>query len=142
MTHPEPEHPPVEFGPMKHGQFCWTEIATNDDERSMQFFSNVFGWTFKKGSGEEGMADNEFTTGGNYPVGGLYKIDPQWFGNNPPPPHFMSYIMVDDVDAITEKAEKLGAAVIRPPMDVPGVGRMSVLADPTGAHFATFQPKL
>jgi len=29
--------------------------------------------------------------------------------------------------------------VVRGPMDVPGVGRMTVLADPTGAHIALFR---
>lgn len=138
----EHEHPPVEFAPLKHGQFCWTEIAGNDAEKCMEFYSAVFGWSFKKGDAGDGMAYNEFSTGGDYPVGGLYQMDPKWFGNDPPPPHFMSYVAVDDVDATTSKAGELGATVIRPPMDIPGVGRMSVIKDPTGAVFATFKPKM
>ena len=141
MSQPEHEHPPIEFTQMKHGQFCWTEIASNDAEKCMDFYSNVFGWKFKK-SDAAGMQYNEFSTGGEQPVGGLYQIDPKWFGDNPPPPHFMSYVMVDDVDATTKKAEDLGATITRPPMDVPGVGRMSIIQDPTGAHIATFKPKM
>ena len=141
MSQPEHEHPPVEFTPMKHGQFCWTEIASNDAEKCMEFYSNVFGWTFKKGDAG-GMQYNEFSTGGGYPAGGLYQMDPAWFGNNPPPPHFMIYVMVDDVDEATKKAQGLGATVTREPMDIPGVGRFSVIQDPTGAHIATFKPKM
>ena len=139
MSQPEHEHPPIESTPMNHGAFCWTEIATNDAEKCIRFYTNVFGWSFQKGDGAEGMAYNEFTTGGGKPAGGLYQIDPQWFGGNPPPPHFMNYVMVDDVDASTTKAAELGATVVRGPMDVPGVGRMAVIADPTGAHISLFK---
>jgi uncharacterized protein len=139
MSQAEHEHPPIEFTPMNHGEFCWTEIATNDADKCMEFYEKVFGWSFKKGDGAEGMVYNEFSTGGGYPVGGLYQIDPAWFGDAPPPPHFMSYVMVDDVDASTERAKELGANVTRGPMDIPGVGRMCVLSDPTGAHIAIFK---
>jgi len=140
MSKPEHEHPQVEFTPMKQGEFCWTEIASNDADKCMDFYTNVFGWEFKKGDAAPGMAYNEFTTGGDQPAGGLYQIDPQWFGGNPPPPHFMSYVMVDDVDETTKKAAELGGTVTRGPMDIPGVGRFSIIADPTGAHIATFKP--
>jgi len=139
MSQPEHEHPPIESTPMNHGAFCWTEIATNDAEKCIRFYTNVFGWSFQKGDGAEGMAYNEFSTGGDQPAGGLYQIDPQWFGGNPPPPHLMNYVMVDDVDASTTKAAELGATVVRGPMDVPGVGRMAVIADPTGAHISLFK---
>jgi predicted enzyme related to lactoylglutathione lyase len=142
MSQPDHEHPPIEFTPMKHGEFCWTEIASTDAAGCMEFYSNVFGWKFKKDDAAGGMAYNEFATGDrDQPVGGLYQIDPSWFGDDPPPPHFMSYVMVDDVDETTRKAAQLGATIIRGPMDVQGIGRMSVLADPTGAHISLFRWK-
>lgn len=141
MSQPEKEHPPVEFQPMKHGEFCWTEIATTNADKCMGFYTNVFGWKFQKGDAADGMAYNEFSTGADYPAGGLYNMDPHWFGGHMPPPHFMIYVAVDDVDATTEKAKELGATIRRPPMDVHGIGRMSVIQDPTGAHIATFSPK-
>jgi predicted enzyme related to lactoylglutathione lyase len=51
----------------------------------------------------------------------------------------MNYVMVNDVDESTKKATELGATVTRGPMDIPGVGRMSIVADPTGAHIALFK---
>ena len=58
---------------------------------------------------------------------------------NPPPegvpPHWNVYFNVDDVDATVAKAEELGGQVVAPAFDVPGVGRMAVLADPQGAMF-------
>lgn len=123
----------------KHGQFVWTEIASTDIEKSQTFFENVFGWRFKKGEAA-GMDYREFSTGGEHPVGGLYQIDPAWFDGNPPPAHMMIYVAVDDVDENAALAGSLGATVHKK-MDVPHVGRMAIIQDPTGAMIATFRMK-
>ena len=124
----------------EQGQFVWTEIASTDANKSQAFFENVFGWKFKGGDAAPGMDYREFTTGGENPVGGLYEINPEWFGGNPPPPHFMIYVAVDDVDENAALAESLGATVLKK-MDVPNVGRMAIIQDPTGAMIATFRMK-
>ena len=49
------------------------------------------------------------------------------------PPHWFSYIEVDDVNARVAKAETAGAKILRPPFEVPDVGRIAILEDPTGA---------
>ncbi|HSQ09984.1 MAG TPA: VOC family protein, partial [Burkholderiaceae bacterium] len=46
---------------------------------------------------------------------------------------------VADVDETIRQAEKLGGAVVVPPMDVDGVGRMAVLRDPQGASFSVIR---
>jgi hypothetical protein len=55
-------------------------------------------------------------------------------------PYWLSYIGVEDVDAVTLKAQAAGATVLQPPFDVPGVGRMVILADPLGAQIAYMTP--
>lgn len=45
---------------------------------------------------------------------------------------WMVYVTVDDVDACIAKVEKAGGRVLSPPTDMPGVGRMSTIADPNG----------
>jgi hypothetical protein len=57
-------------------------------------------------------------------------------GVTPPgvPPHWFSYIEVDDVDARTAKVKASGGQVMREPFDIPGVGRIAIIADATGAH--------
>jgi len=52
------------------------------------------------------------------------------------PPHWNVYFNVEDVDASMATAQELGAQVVAPAFDVPGVGRMGFLADPQGATFA------
>lgn len=124
----------------KAGTFVWTEIASNDADKCTAFYNAVFGWKFKSGDDTKtGVDYREFTTGGDNPVGGLYQINPAWFGDNPPPPHFMTYVAVDDVDANAKLAVDLGGTIIHGPMDIPNVGRMAKIQDPTGAMFATFR---
>src|SRR5258707_5693544 len=111
----------------KHGEFVWTKIASNDAEKCKAFYSAVFGWKFKEStsatsSDNQGMKYDEFETISDRPVGGLYQIDPKWFGEMVPPPHFMTYVGVDDVDKNAELAAELGGTIIRGPMDIPNVG--------------------
>lgn len=122
----------------KHGEFVWTEIGVDNADKCQAFYENVFGWKFKSGQ-TAGMDYREFSTGGDNPAGGLYQIDPAWFGDNPPPPHYMIYVAVNDVDANAKLATELGATIIRGPMDIPNVGRMAIIQDPTGGMFATFR---
>jgi predicted enzyme related to lactoylglutathione lyase len=55
------------------------------------------------------------------------------------PPHWLVYIGTDDVDATTARAKELGATIHVEPMDIPNVGRFSVLQDPAGAAFGLFK---
>ena len=54
------------------------------------------------------------------------------------PPHWLTYISTDDVDATAAKASELGGRVMHPATDIPGAGRFAVLADPQGAVFAIY----
>jgi predicted enzyme related to lactoylglutathione lyase len=76
---------------------------------------------------------------GETSVAGLFKM---FEPNFPPqvPPHWMSYIAVDNVDARWEKALSLGAEAIHPPNDIPQVGRFCIFKDPTGAAVAMMTP--
>jgi predicted enzyme related to lactoylglutathione lyase len=57
------------------------------------------------------------------------------------PPHWNSYVTVENVDESVKRAEELGAKVFAPPFDVMDAGRMAVLQDPTGAVFQVWQAK-
>jgi predicted enzyme related to lactoylglutathione lyase len=47
--------------------------------------------------------------------------------------YWITFIEVDDIDRRYARALELGATEIRGPHDVPNVGRVAVLRDPTGA---------
>jgi predicted enzyme related to lactoylglutathione lyase len=55
------------------------------------------------------------------------------------PSSWLAYVSVDDINAATEKARKLGATVMREPMEVMGAGWLSIIVDPTGATLGLWQ---
>lgn len=114
--------------------FTWNELGTNDTEKAGEFYSNVFGWSKESFSG----SPIEYTMfkNGDRGAGGMYKITPEM---GPLPPHWLVYFAVDDCDAKTEKAKELGGSVMKPPDDIPRVGRFAILRDPQGAAFAVIK---
>lgn len=120
----------------KNGEFCWTEIATDNLEACRIFYAEVFGWQFKKSeaTGAE-MQYLEFGTDAEKQFGGLFEMKPEWYGGELPKPHSNIYIAVDDTDAAAQRAVELGGTLVGEPCDVPNVGRMSQIQDPTGAKF-------
>lgn len=122
-----------------HGQFCWNELAAANLEESEKFYTELFGWTMHKNE-MEGMKYYEFSRGdGGEKFGGMWEITENCGGeqsDEPMSPRWMSYISVDDVDESAAKVWELGGKVCVPPMDIPNVGRFSVIKDPSGATFS------
>ena len=52
----------------------------------------------------------------------------------------MTYIAVDDVEATVAATTAAGGAVAQAPFDVPGVGRIAMIKDPSGAVVGVMQP--
>ena len=119
----------------KHGQVCWTEIASTNLETSKTFYGELFGWNLKKSEAfDSEMEYIEFGTAeDNCMAGGMYQMTKE-FGDAPS--HWMSYVAVDNVDESAEKAKALGGNVCVPPTEIPNVGRFCVVTDPTGATFS------
>ncbi|RYJ04940.1 MAG: hypothetical protein EON52_14155 [Actinomycetales bacterium] len=55
------------------------------------------------------------------------------------PPHWNVYFNVTSTDETVATAVELGGTVVAPAFDVPTVGRLAVLADPTGGMFCLMQ---
>lgn len=108
---------------------CWVELDTTDTAAAERFYTRLFPWTAKKGGDY-----TEWQLGGAS-IGGMMKIPSEW---GAVPPNWLVYFMVDDADAAVAKAGGLGATPIVPPMDIPNMGRFSVMKDPQGAVFAVF----
>jgi uncharacterized protein len=54
------------------------------------------------------------------------------------PPHWLVYFAVKSTDEAADRVKELGGSVNMAPMDIPGMGRFAVVADPQGAVFAVF----
>lgn len=117
----------------KHGEFCWNDLATTNVEACKKFYGELLGWQFKE-TNQTGMAYTEFSADGKNFVGGIWQTDQCGeTAGEMPPPHWMTYIAVDDVDASAAKVAELGGSVCVPPTDIPNTGRFAVINDPTGA---------
>jgi len=124
---------PESDAPTPAGQFCWDELLTTDPEGAVRFYGELFGWTEDKQDMGE-MGTYHFMKRGERFGVGIMKMPPQAEA----PPHWLSYITVENVDRWAEKVTQLGGQIFCPPMDIPGIGRFAVASDPTGATFALF----
>ncbi len=114
----------------QHGAFSWCELMTTDPEAAQQFYSHLLGWAVEEGP-VDGIPYKVVKVGGRE-VGGMMGMPP---GSPAMPPTWGTYITVENVDEIAQKAEELGGKVLMPPSDIGGVGRFSLIQDPQGAAF-------
>jgi len=121
---------------MAHGAFSWNELLTDDVEKAKKFNTATLGWNFEPMN----IAEHTYWVAHceGKPVAGLVKMH----GITPPgvKPHWFSYVEVDDVDRRVTAVSKFGGTVMRPPFDIPGVGRVAVVVDPTGAAVGWITP--
>jgi len=119
------------------GEVHWTELMTRQPDRARSFFAGVLGWTVEAMPMPDGP-DYLVCMAGGKPVAGILDISrPQFEGV---PDSWMSYIRVDDLDAACARVEAEGGTVRRPPVEVAGVGRIAVIADPTGVAVGFIHP--
>ncbi len=120
------------------GRFIWYELATTDTGAAKAFYTKVVGWSTEDMSGGP-MPYTLFTVEPGRGVGGMMTL-PDNLKKMGVPPHWLGYVMVDDTNASTARAKSLGATVHHEPMDIPNVGRFSVIQDPQGGVVALFKP--
>jgi predicted enzyme related to lactoylglutathione lyase len=118
--------------PVAQGVFVWDELYTADVDGAKTFYMALFGWdpeTTDMGTGEYTIFRS-----GDAQVAGCMAVREEGV-----PSHWYPYIGTPDVDATTAKAKELGAQVYLEPTEMEGIGKFSVLGDPTGATFGLFQ---
>lgn len=101
------------------------EIPCNDPEKTIAFFTSVFGWRFDLFGTEDYWS---ITTGDASEPGingGLMKKrDP----NQP----IANSIQVDDIDKKMEEITAAGGTIVVPKMPIPTVGYLAYFKDPDG----------
>lgn len=111
--------------------FTYAELHTKNASAAKAFYSQLFDWRLK----DEPMPGGTYVsidTGDAVP-GGLLEAD-EAAGSR-----WLPYVLVGDLLASTAKAKKLGAQAVKENLEVPGMGRYSVLVDPTGASFGLWE---
>lgn len=117
------------------GEFVWNELATSNVKEAKNFYSKVFGWEFI----DNNMGDMTYT---------IIKKDGREFGGiwsipkaqqEQIPPHWLAYVLVENVLQSLDKAVQNGATVIKPVQKAGDMGFFAVIKDPSGAHLALWE---
>jgi len=121
------------------GTFCWPELYTTDQAGAKTFYVRLFGWEIRDIPMGPGAVYTIFTLKGRDAAacyGALPNMAQQGIR-----PHWIAYVWVASSDETAVKAKAAGGKVVKAPFDVPGVGRMAVLQDPTGAAICVWQTR-
>lgn len=119
----------------KIGEFCWNELATSNVQAAKDFYGKVFGWKFS----DHDMGDSSYTMikHNDQDFGGIWAIPKD--KSKEIPPHWMAYVLVENLDESVEKVKKNGGTIKKPASDAGEFGRFAIITDPTGAHIALWQ---
>lgn len=121
-------HPPA-----IDGAFHWTELHSKDVDADVTWLKKTFGYTTESMP----MPEGQYTLlkSGEALRGGVMKSM-----HEAAPSMWLTWIQVDDADDAVARAEGNGGKALSPLMDMPGVGRMAIVSDSTGAVFGVIKP--
>ncbi len=116
------------------GTVLWSELMTSEVEKAKAFYGKTLGITF------EAFGDSNpgywLATIDGRPVWGIMDMTRKPGG----PSGWFTYMAVDDVDARVKTALEAGAELCMPVFDIPTVGRIAILQDPTGSIIGWMTP--
>ena len=115
------------------GTPSWVDLGSPDVERSVEFYSALFGWDVAEGHPEAGGYRIAHLRGKT--VAGL---GPQ----QGPVSTWTTYFATDDLDAHVATIREHGGLILMEPFDVLDQGRMAIAADPEGAVFGLWEAGL
>jgi predicted enzyme related to lactoylglutathione lyase len=112
------------------------DVSADDPQRAMDFYSNVFGWKFKKWDGPFDywliMTGDEKDPGID---GGIAKRDD-------PSAKIMNFIDVPSVDDISKSVTQHGGKIIQEKQAIPGIGYFVIIQDTEGNMYGLMQEDL
>ncbi|HEY2833071.1 MAG TPA: VOC family protein [Sporichthyaceae bacterium] len=117
--------------------YGWNELITRDIDGAKKFYSDVFGWGYDgmdMGSGEYWVVQGGESGG----LAGLMARPPAMPAEAPD--SWFVYFLVDDIDAIVQRAARTGGQALFGPQSMPGVGIIATVGHPVGGVFALMQP--
>lgn len=120
-----------------HGEFAWVDLSAHDMTAASRFYKEVFGWTATLQDTKGGPPYAEFRID-DAAVAGLGQM-PDTMKSQGIPPMWNSYVHVEDVGAIVDRAPELGGKVTVPVTRVMDAGHLAFVQDPTGGHLGLWQ---
>jgi predicted enzyme related to lactoylglutathione lyase len=117
-----------------NGAPCWVELFTSEPDKTIPFYEQLFGWTHEDAGEEYGHYIN-FSKNGVRVAGGMAND-----GSQGVPDVWTIYLSTDDIQKTADAATANGGQVHLAPMDVMALGKMAMVADPSGAAIGLWQP--
>jgi hypothetical protein len=122
---------PVAGSPRLPGKFVWADLVTDDVPAARNFYTKLFGWTFRD-VGNYTIAAND-----ERPLCGMFQrakpadanAKPRWFG----------FLSVANVNRAEKAVTKAGGKVLAAPKVMPKRGEQAVFADSEGAVFGVIK---
>jgi hypothetical protein len=116
--------------------FVHVELNTPDPVKAKAFYSKLFQWELEE-------IPNSAVPAGTYTIikvgtgtgGGIMQQVPGG------PAGWLAYVAVEDIHAATQKAKSLGGKIMKDVTEVPGMGWLSFIQDPTGSILGLWKPK-
>jgi len=118
--------------PWPEGTPCWVDLAVDDIDKAVTFYSGLLGWQIERG-GEEVGGYSLALVGGKQVAG----IGPKMQAGMPTV--WTTYLATENADQMAEKITAAGGQILMAPMDVMDLGRMVIAADPAGGVFGLWQ---
>lgn len=116
----------------RHGAFIWYELMSAEPNAAAAFYAAVAGWTVRDIASGGSPGYRIFHAPDGDGIAGLLPLSNEARAAGARP-GWLGYVGVDDVDATVEAARSAGATVPMPATDLPGVGRIAMIADPDRA---------
>ena len=116
----------------RHGTPNWADCATTDLGGAEEFYAVVFGWTCEHVTASDGAVYSIQRLDGKM-VAGIYELSEE-IRRMGVPPHWGTYIEVDDVAAVLASVSAGGGTVVEGPFEEADVGTFAVIRDPVGAY--------
>ena len=115
----------------------WHELNTWNALEARNFYRRALGWSFEKITLPDGepywLARKDGKT-----IGGMYNLSAPKFKGIPA--HWMTYMAVEDIILAEKETVSAGGEIMRPATDIPGIGRISIVADAAGAIIGLMEP--
>jgi uncharacterized protein len=109
---------------------CHFELMVSDPKRAREFYGKILGWSFD----DESMPGYTLISTGHEPNGGIFQRP-----DGAPAACANMYFKVADIAATLTAAAEMGAKVLIPKTEIPGVGYFAMFADPEGIPIGVMQ---
>ncbi len=119
------------------GTPCWVSLTTPDQQASLDFYRDLFGWEGRISPAETGGYTVCMWHG--KAVAGINEARPS-AGRPAPPTAWTTFLATENADVTATAVIREGGSLLTTIDEVPSTGRMFLATDPAGAVFGVWQP--